>query len=171
MGRFVMIPLAIVVLAIAACGDDDAGGGETFTVTETTTSAEETSSDDGDGAAPAADLEVTELTAFQSPSGNIGCQIDRESVRCDIGERDWQPPAPPADCDLDFGQGISLSAGGTAEFVCAGDTTLGAGEQLAYGRSISAGLLRCESSSAGITCRDIESGRGFSIARKDFERF
>jgi hypothetical protein len=171
MARLLLVPLALLTLMLGACGDDDGSGGETLTVTETTTSTGQTSAGDEDGAPPAADLEVTELTAFQSPSGNIGCQIDRESVRCDIGERDWQPPDPPPDCDLDFGQGITLSAGSTADFVCAGDTTLGAGEELAYGRSISAGLLRCESSTAGITCRDIESGRGFTIAREDFERF
>ena len=43
-----------------------------------------------DGVTPAADLEVTELTGFTSPTGNIGCVIDRATVRCDIGKRDWK---------------------------------------------------------------------------------
>ncbi|MEO7197599.1 MAG: hypothetical protein ABIZ50_03925, partial [Solirubrobacterales bacterium] len=76
---------------------------------------------------------VTGLTGFTSPSGNIGCDIERRSVRCDIAERDWKAPPEPARCDLDFGQGISLDAGGTPSFVCAGDTTLGGGDPLAYG--------------------------------------
>lgn len=168
-----LVPAAV---ALAACGDD---GEATTTVTETVGASETTAADgqgeDGaspaDGQTPPADKEVSELTGFSSPSGNIGCFIDRASVRCDIAERDWEPPDPPDDCELDFGQGIELVAGGEAGFVCAGDTTLGAGDALAYGESISAGLLRCESSRAGMSCRDIETGRGFSIARGRYEIF
>ena len=57
-------------------------------------------------------------------------------VRCDIAERDWEPPPAPAYCELDYGQGIALSAGGDPEFVCAGDTALGADAPLPYGESI-----------------------------------
>lgn len=169
-----VLVFSLAALALLACGNDEGGGGGTVTdtertVTETTTASETTPTEDG--APPAADLEVAELTFFQSPTGNIGCAIDPESVRCDIGERDWKPTPRPAGCDLDYGQGISLAAGGTPQFVCAGDTTLGAGEQLAYGSSIAAGLLRCESGAEGMTCRDVESGRGFSIAREGYEIF
>lgn len=168
--------LAPAVLALGACGDD---GDETTTVTETVGASETTTTDgqgeDGgspaDGQTPPADKEVSELTGFSSPSGNIGCFIERASVRCDIAEREWEPPEQPPDCDLDYGQGIELVAGGEAGFVCAGDTALGAGAGLAYGESISAGLLRCESSRAGMSCRDIETGRGFSIARERYEIF
>jgi hypothetical protein len=180
------VPLALAALALAAlpgCGDEESptnsaeaittDSATTVTETETTTATGggEQPPVGGDGAAPPADLEVTELTGFSSPSGNIGCYIDRESVRCDIAERDWEPPPAPPDCDLDYGQGMRLTAGSTAELVCAGDTALGGGTTLPYGSSIAAGLLRCESSRAGITCRDIESGRGFSIARESYELF
>ncbi len=152
---------------------------ETSTVTTdsstTSTSTEQTSTGSttgADGATPPADIEVDESAAFVSPTGNIGCFIDKSAVRCDIGERDWKPPKPPADCQLDYGQGISLTAGGSAELVCAGDTVLGSGgEELAYGQSISAGLLRCESAEDGISCRDIETGRGFQISRESYEIF
>lgn len=167
--------LAPAVLSLAACGDD---GSDTTTVTETVGASETTTGTQGgeggapaDGQTPPADREVSELTGFSSPSGNIGCLIDRSRVRCDIAERDWEPPEPPDDCDLDFGQGIELVAGSEAGFVCAGDSALGAGSALAYGESIAAGLLRCESSRAGMSCRDIETGRGFSIARERYEIF
>ena len=161
--------------AIVGCGDDEE---ETTTVTETTTSeaadgsttsTEETTTADGE--TPPVDREVTELTGFTSPTGNIGCYIDRESVRCDIAERSWEPPKAPASCKLDYGQGIELSAGGAAAFVCAGDTALQAGDPQPYGESIGAALLRCESTEAGITCRDVESGRGFSLSREGYEIF
>lgn len=116
---------------------------------------------------------VTELTGFQSPSGNVGCYIDPTTVRCDIAERDWPLPARPADCDLhvDFGQGLILSAGGEARFVCAGDTALGYGETLAYGSSIAAGTLTCDSAESGITCRDSATQHGFAISRQAYQIF
>lgn len=177
-----IVAVALALAGLAGCGDDegapttDAGspttdGATTVTETVTTTAPGKQAPVGGDGATPPADLEVSELTGFSSPSGNIGCFIDRESVRCDIAERDWEPPPPPSDCELDYGGGVELRAGSTAELVCAGDTALGGGTTLPYGGSIAAGLLRCESSRAGITCRDVESGRGFSIAREAYELF
>jgi hypothetical protein len=166
---------AFSVGAVAGCGDDEE---PTSTVTETETtsgdppSGETTNGETGnDGETPPSDIEVTELTGFTSPTGNIGCLIDRESVRCDVAERSWEPPKAPASCELDYGQGIELSAGGEAAFVCAGDTALQAGDPLPYGSSIRAGLLLCESTEAAIFCRDVESGRGFSLSREGYEIF
>ena len=120
------------------------------------------------GAAPAG---AEGLVGFTSPSGNIGCYIDRKNVRCDISERSWEPPKAPKDCELDYGQGIELTAGAEPGFVCAGDTALGGGEELAYGDSISSGLLRCESEESGMTCTDSETGRGFTISQESYELF
>jgi hypothetical protein len=174
------LPVLLAALALGACGGDDS----TVTVTDAaapgpspgppaTTSqptTDTTAESGGDGAPPPADRTVDELTAFSSPTGNIGCYIDPRSVRCDIGDRDWKPPPAPADCNLDYGQGIELRAGGRAAFVCAGDTALG-GEALDYGSSIAAGLLRCESAESGMTCRDAETGRGFAIAIEGYDIF
>lgn len=112
-----------------------------------------------------------ELTGFTSPSGNIGCILDAEHARCDIAERDWAPPPPPSDCPLDYGQGIVVQPGRGAWFVCAGDTALGGGAPLAYGRSVSAGVLRCDSAESGMTCRDVEDGHGFTISRQGYQLF
>ena len=59
--------------------------------------------------------------------------IDAAWARCDIIDRDWSPPAQPADYEFDYGQGISLASGEHAQFVCAGDTAFGADEVLPYG--------------------------------------
>ncbi len=179
--RLALAAALALVLALSACGGDDA----TVTVTETgaagptpgppattsPTTTGETTTTGEDGGTPPADVNVDELTAFSSPTGNIGCYIDPGSVRCDIGDRDWEPPPAPPGCELDYGQGIELEAGGRAAFVCAGDTALGGGEALDYGSSIAAGLLRCESEESGMTCRDAETGRGFSIAIEGYEIF
>jgi len=117
------------------------------------------------------ELTVSELTSFTSPSGNIGCYIDVDSVRCDIAERDWAPPPKPASCPdvTGFGQGITLSAGRAATFVCAGDTALGAGDPLAYGNTITAGSIECTSLPSGIQCWDFVHGGEFTIAREAYE--
>ena len=97
-------------------------------------------------------ITVTELTALNSPSGNIGCYIDPNSVRCDIQERDWAPPPKPASCNenVGWGQGLTLSVGEPASFVCAGDTALTTGDPLAFGDKIVAGPIECTSAESGI---------------------
>ena len=117
------------------------------------------------------DETVDRLVGFISPTGNVACMIEPSWARCDIIDRDWSLPPRPADCEFDYGQGISLNAGGPAEFVCAGDTAFGPDEVLPYGSSKVAGALRCESAESGITCRDGQTGHGFSIAREAYRIF
>jgi hypothetical protein len=50
--------------------------------------------------------------------------------------------------------GITLSAGGGADLVYAGDTALSGGAALGYGDPITSGSLRCDSTPSGIECRD-----------------
>jgi hypothetical protein len=173
----VLLVLAALAFTLAACGDEEGTVTETTTSVSTVTESEAatdpaTSTEGSDGAPPPADVEVDESAAFVTPTENIQCFIDKTSVRCDIVERDWEPPKAPADCELDYGQGVALSAGGSADLVCAGDTVIGSGGQvLDYGQAISAGLLRCESAESGVTCRDVETGRGFTLSRESYELF
>lgn len=109
---------------------------------------------------------------FETPSGNIGCYVDTTGgARCDIAERDWRPPPRPASCELDYGQGISVNRSGRGHFLCAGDTALGAGPVLAYGKSVSAGRYTCTSRRSGVTCRNGRSGHGFFISRASYRLF
>jgi hypothetical protein len=114
---------------------------------------------------------VHQLTGFISPSGNVSCMIDADWARYDIIDRDWSPPARPADCELDYGHGISLAPGEGAHFIYAGDTAFGADEVLPYGESITAGFLRCESAESSVTCRDLGTATGFSISRQAYQLF
>jgi hypothetical protein len=111
------------------------------------------------GTAPA-DRIVHQLSGFVSPLGNVSCMIDAAWARCDIIDRDWSPPARPADHEFDYGQGISLASGEHAQFVCAGDTAFGADEVLPYGGSIAGGAPRCESAESGMTWRDLGTATG-----------
>jgi hypothetical protein len=155
------------VLALAACGSGSTGArsGSTQSTTAQTTSdlAAQTTQ-------PAARA-VDGLRGFISPTGNVACMVAADWARCDIIDRDWSPPPRPADCEFDYGQGISVAPGERAQFVCAGDTAFGPDAMLPYGESISAGALRCESAEAGITCRDLRTANGFSISRDAYHLF
>jgi hypothetical protein len=161
------IAVLTAVLALAACGSGSAGpqSGGTPSITAQTTSRSvarttQPTAQDIDG-----------LRGFVSPTGNVACMLAADGARCDIIDRDWSPPPTPADCEFEYGQGISVAPGERAQFVCAGDTAFGPDAILPYGESITAGLLRCESADAGITCRDLGTAHGFSIARQAYQLF
>jgi hypothetical protein len=154
------------VLALAACGSGSTGAEAGSTPT---TTAQTTSRSVAQTTQPAA-REIDGLRGFISPTGNVACMA-ADWARCDIIDRDWSPPLRPADCEFDYGQGISVAPGERAQFVCAGDTAFGPDAILPYGESISAGALRCESTEAGITCRDLRTAHGFSISREAYQLF
>jgi hypothetical protein len=114
---------------------------------------------------------VVDFGGFVAPTGNVACMIAADLARCDIIDRDWTPPPQPADCEFDYGHGIAIMPGKEAFFVCAGDTAFGPDDVLAYGDSITAGPMRCESAESGITCRDVESGHGFTISLQAYQLF
>jgi hypothetical protein len=161
------------VIVLAACGGEATGtrAGNTASIAAQTTASDPTAQQDKLVSPASTDREVNELTGFVSPTGNVSCMIDADWARCDILDNDWAPPPRPADCEFDYGQGISLAPGEQAEFVCAGDTVFGPDEVLPYGDSITAGVLRCESAKSGISCRDVQTGHGFSISRQAYRLF
>jgi hypothetical protein len=152
--------LPALAIAVAGCG----GGGGSTTVIETVT---ETTG----GGAGGGEAGPGRLVHFQSPSGNIGCVVWRGTARCDIDKHGWTPPPRPADCRLDYGQGIALGSDGSSEFVCAGDTTLDPKAPiLAYGESEGGGGVTCASSEAGVTCKDGD-GHGFFISVQGYKLY
>lgn len=162
-----LLVLAVAAALAAGCGGDDETTTETVTVQETTGAETTTEA----GTTTAEDFEVrTGLTMFVTPSGNIGCSITGDGARCDISERDWEPTPKPPSCDVDYGQGIGVSAEG-ASFVCAGDTVLGGTDTLSYGQAAIAGSYRCESATEGVTCSNTETGAGFFISRGSYRIF
>lgn len=122
-----------------------------------------------------ASASASSVIQFQSPSRNIGCALVKFEgpwfVRCDIAHHSWPTPRKPRSCELDYGQGVELSATGSSSFVCAGDTTLGAGRSLRYGRSVSRGPLRCTSRRTGMRCVSRRSHHGFALSRQSVHRF
>ena len=169
--------LALCLATPAGCGDDEDSETVTETVTaEETVTTESTESPETDTTTPtdsSGDVPVTRGPRyFQTPSGNIGCYVDARTARCDIRERNWDPPASGEPCELDYGQGIAVSAqGGKADFVCAGDTALGGPSVLDYGQVSRRGSLRCRSGGKGVTCIESRSGHGFFLSRERYRLF
>lgn len=170
----------LLALLIAGCGGDD-----TKTVTEIRTGTPTTSAG---GATGTGDIDRTISTIaksaaipagnqgphyFETPSHNIGCYLDSQSVRCDIRQRDWSPPPEPQYCikaGVDWGQGLAVGKH-RASFVCAGDTTLGGPGLLGYGHSARRGPIFCVSRTAGITCRNADTAHGFFLSRASYRLF
>jgi hypothetical protein len=180
LGRATAVAALFVVGALVGCGGDTTtvisettttvAGSTTSTdsiSTPTSTTPPTSTTTDGSGGTGA----PQSLKAFQSPTGNIACIITSKFARCDISDRDWNPPPHPASCpsEVDFGQGIQLPASGTASFVCAGDTTLNPqAPKLAYGSSSQVGSITCTSAESGMSCSN-PGGGGFTISRESYD--
>lgn len=51
------------------------------------------------------------------------------------------------------------------------DTVFGSDVPLPDGESITSGAFRCDSADSGITCRNTETGHGFSISHDAYQLF
>ncbi|BFU42886.1 DUF6636 domain-containing protein [Krasilnikovia sp. MM14-A1004] len=117
-----------------------------------------------------ATTKVTEAQ-FHLPSKNIGCYLSAELARCDIAKRSWTPPPAPASCEFDWAFGVAVEQNRKANLTCAGDTVLGGADELAYGRSLRAGDIVCDSLSTGVHCANLATRHGFTLSVQRYELF
>jgi hypothetical protein len=182
------IPAALVTLLVALIVAGCGGGGTTTVIERTVTEkipepAPEEKGEAEDAKEEAKDGEATiegeqpsrvlHLRTFRTPSGNIGCAMYEGGARCDIRKRDWKPLPRPASCseEVDYGQGLAISHGGEATFVCAGDTALDPGSSaLSYGTASEVGGSECISRRDGVTCVN-QAGHGFFISVQSYQVF
>ena len=169
-------PTALVLaLAVGLTGCDiniNVGTGESSTSTATTTTtATTTPTTPETQIKPPPPTPAAAPAIFHSPTGNIGCAMATDGVRCDITDHTWQAPPKPASCPTDWGNGLSVGLRGTAKFVCAGDTVLGAGFVLRYGKFMRLGRFVCASSSDGMRCANRDTRHGFLISRDQARNF
>jgi hypothetical protein len=173
-GARMLVASAAVSLAVAGCGGS---GKSNATGSTRTTHAATTSSEASTATTPVtepsedstADGPTLHLTAFTSPSHNIGCQIFAEEARCDAAEYDWPSlPPKPADCDTDWGGALAVESTGRGFVVCHGDTALGATDVLPYGATSEAEGYTCVSRPDGVQCTNDATHHGFVIARGSY---
>ena len=177
--RITFKPAAAILLALAALAVLAAGCGgssdneKTVTEQRTVTAGAPTQTAGGEptATAAAARSKPLPLKSFGTPSHNIGCQLATKYARCDIKEHDWTPPPKPANCDVDWGGGLSVSEQ-RASVVCAGDTAFDLNAPvLAYGSRARRGAIVCISREAGVTCRAPRTGHGFFLSRQAYRLY
>jgi hypothetical protein len=114
---------------------------------------------------------------FQSPSGNISCQlgtfvdngVPRATAACEISEHTFTTPPKPAACEGGWGDRVGVTQGAHASLQCHTDTMRGSKDPvLDYGQTLSAGPLTCRSDQSGITCSDSTTQHGFSLSRDSY---
>ncbi len=111
---------------------------------------------------------TSELGGFQTPSGNIHCAAYAEgqtnNLRCDLVQNAVRPPRP-ADCDLDWGDAVTMNNRGKAGWLCHGDTVQNPQNPvLQYGKVWKAGGFRCEATTARLRCVNTDR-HGWEISR------
>ena len=113
------------------------------------------------------------LIGFQTPDKHVGCYISGQGARCDVKGPKWDPPPPPADCELDYGQGVTVGRHTPGEYVCAGDTTLDPNhEVLEDGQKVRAGRFKCKNKGEDtIKCVNTRTKDGFRVSRVEVELF
>lgn len=122
------------------------------------------------------------LMNFQSPSGNIACQLfPREGqsaarAECQLSNTTFDPPAnpDPGGCHGAgaWGKAIGMDGGGEPGFMCVGDYWGGPDVTvLAYGQTAVMGPFACKSMETGMRCVDLDTGHGFQVAREAYQLF
>ncbi|WP_433296954.1 DUF6636 domain-containing protein [Actinoplanes sp. CA-030573] len=158
------------VVALTAAAGCDAGGTSDPVTPKPTLSAH---AGMGGPASPPPSFSVSEVSQsyFNTPSKNIYCYLDDSAVRCDIVKATFLWPDKPAACELDWGGAVRLG-NGKARVLCHGDTLIGTSkETLAYGTGVRSGSVECDSASTGLTCKDLDSGSGFTLSQARYRIF
>lgn len=109
--------------------------------------------------------------SFQSPSGNIRCEMTRGAllaVRCDLSVDRQTYTNRPASCDGDWGTAFGLGQTGRGRLVCVTepDPAPDVPNVLAYGRRAILDGIICRSERTGVTCTNLDGG-GFEVRRAE----
>ena len=120
----------------------------------------------------AATAHADDTITFQSPSGNIRCDIfdsPAPEALCQIGEYTYAPP-PATPCDL--GHDFRLDQGKPAYLSCrysALNSGFGPWPTLDYGQRRSLGPITCDSEPSGVTCTHTSTGHFFRVSRDSYQ--
>ncbi|MFN8108448.1 MAG: DUF6636 domain-containing protein [Thermoleophilia bacterium] len=112
-------------------------------------------------------------TNFRTPSGNIGCDMRPNEVRCDVLQHTYTAPPKPASCDFDWGGAFVVRKHGRGRPVCYSDTVVpppGRKHTVGYGTSVYRNGFRCTVARTGVTCTNADA-HGFAVSRQAFRLF
>ncbi|WP_319453587.1 MULTISPECIES: hypothetical protein [unclassified Mycobacterium] len=114
--------------------------------------------------------EVVASGPFQSPSGNIRCNLyiatgGQSTALCAVTNHDWVA-SQPANCQAAWGDRVDLEEGSAARFGCYGQELPPPTHTLEYGTYQTLGSISCSSETVGIMCIDNNTGHYFSVSRQ-----
>jgi hypothetical protein len=107
---------------------------------------------------------------FQSPTGNIVCQIGPTGADCEIREHDYPVPAPPPNC-AEYGDRFAMDLDGGGFIACHMGNFFGRPlPTQAYGVPVTVGPITCEiNEDTGATCRASTTGHFFRVSRQSYQ--
>jgi hypothetical protein len=113
---------------------------------------------------------TAEPVVFASPTRNIACRITPDGVRCEIAQFMYAKPTVEG-CAGDVGHEVELTPDGAA-WVCRTATTPPPTPSadianLEWGESTAAYGYTCTSAHNGVICTNDETGKSFSLARRE----
>ena len=109
-------------------------------------------------------LVASATDGFQTPSGNIHCELLNDGLRCGILPRGYTAPARPPSCGQDRGGSMRVTPK-TAEVIRMRDTVFNPGHPvLAYGTVWQGGGITCISAATWLRLRHA-AGQGLQISR------
>jgi hypothetical protein len=133
-------------------------------------------------AMPASGSAFKNLRTFKTLDGNIGCSILKGAkkhrnrrgqkipripgeTRCDVRTHTWVAPPKPANCPLDWGNGVFVRDRGFAGYVCAGDTVADpSAPAAAPGTVVPLGPYSCSVLAVSVRCANVVTGHGFEVS-------
>jgi hypothetical protein len=106
---------------------------------------------------------------FQSPTGNIVCNMSPTGAACEIREHDYPVPGPPPNC-AEYGDRFNMDIGGRGAMVCHMGNFFGQPlPTQAYDTPLSAGPITCVvNEQTGVTCRDTSTGHFFQVSKQSY---
>jgi hypothetical protein len=112
--------------------------------------------------------DAEEMGELLSPTGNISCLLEEDSVSCSVVDRDFSE-AGLEDCEN--GPFSITVAGEEAERACGTSFLSDSAQTLEYDRSAKRGDVACTSRFDGMTCWNTMTGKGFTVNRVGYETF
>ena len=113
------------------------------------------------------------LGRFQSPSGNIFCEVNRDewsgkttvSLSCEVNKSTAKLPPKPSDCGLEWGKLFYVEARGKAIRYCGNDVLFNPTlPVLPYGEVWQVGGFRCDATTVRVRCVNLDK-HGFELSR------
>lgn len=110
-----------------------------------------------------ASASAADPSAWQSPSGNIGCILADGLLRCDMRKLGNAAPKRPSSCEFDYGKAFGITRSGSkGKRLCVSDFAGGAGPKLRYGTTWKRGGMTCTIRESGVRCSNAR-GHGFEL--------